>query len=326
MLSLDHNMTLDADTLFTRRKMRQRITFWRAATMVLGAIALIAFAYGSTGSGFDLSKQSNHVARIKIEGLITGDQRTLDMLAKIEKAKQVKALIVEIDSPGGTTAGSEAIYEKIRTIGKDRPIVAVMNTVAASGGYITAIAADHIVARGNTITGSVGVIFQWTQVQELLGTLGIKMQERKSGNLKAEPNMFSEPSEQALAVTDEMIKDSFVWFTDLVKERRKLTPAQMVLISDGRVFTGRQALTARLIDKVGGEEDARAWLNTEHKISTDLQALDWEPEPAPATGNLGIFGLKALASWLGLSSTISAIDNQTVRLDGLLVLWHPNLR
>jgi protease-4 len=168
------------------------------------------------------------VARIRIEGMITGNSNTLKMLSDIEKAKQVKALMVHIDSPGGTTAGSEAIYEHLRDIAKDRPVVAVMDTVAASGGYITAIGADHIVARGNTITGSIGVIFQWAQVKDLLGNLGITFRERKSGELKAEPNMFDEPSEKALAVTDAMIRDSFNWFTGLVKERRGLNPQQML--------------------------------------------------------------------------------------------------
>ena len=319
-------MSLDADTLVARRKMRKRISFWRAVCIGLGIITLIALTYGGTGSGFDLGKRADHVARIKISGLITGDQPTLDMLQKIEKAKQVKGLIVQIDSPGGTTAGSEAIYERLRIIGKDRPVVAVMDTVAASGGYITAIAADHIVARGNTITGSIGVIFQWTQVKELLDKVGVKMQERKSGALKAEPNLFDDPNPEVLAVTDAMIKDSFDWFTDLVKERRKLTPAQMTLVSDGRVFTGRQALATKLIDTIGGEDEARNWMNTESKISADLKIQDWEPEKENVASGLGLFGLKIVAGWFGMSQAVSVIENHSPRLDGLLVLWHPHLQ
>lgn len=319
-------MSLDADNLIVRRKMRRRVSFWRAICIALGVVTLVALAYGSNGSGFNLGKRADHVARIRVEGMITGDTKTLDMLRKIEKAKQVKALLVHIDSPGGTTAGSEAIYERLRAIAKDRPVVAVMNTVAASGGYITAIAADHIVARGNTITGSVGVIFQWAQVKQLLNSIGISMQERKSGALKAEPNMFSDPTAETLAVTDEMIRDSFVWFTDLVKERRKLSAPQMTLIADGRVFTGRQALTARLVDKLGGEDEAIDWLSTEHKISKDMKVIEWEPAPAAGTGSLGLFGLGKVARWLGFSAAVDALEARTVKLDGLLVLWHPNLR
>ena len=319
-------MSLDADNLIARRKMRRRVSFWRVICISLGVVTLVALAYGSSGSGFDLGKRADHIARIRVTGMITGGTNTLDMLRKIEKAKQVKALLVHIDSPGGTTAGSEAIYERLRAIAKDTPVVAVMNTVAASGGYITAIAADHIVARGNTITGSVGVIFQWAQVEQLLSNLGISMQERKSGALKAEPNMFSDPTAETLAVTDEMIRDSFVWFTDLVKERRKLSAPQMTLISDGRVFTGRQALTAKLVDNLGGEDEAIDWLVTEHKISKDMKVVEWEPEPSPGTGSLGLFGLSKVARWLGFSAAVDALEARTVKLDGLLVLWHPNLR
>jgi len=319
-------MSLDADNMIARRKMRRRVSFWRAICVSLGIVTLVALAYGSNGSGFNLGKRADHIARIRVEGVITGDTRTLDMLRQIEKAKQVKALLVHIDSPGGTTAGSEAIYERMRAIAKDRPVVAVMNTVAASGGYITAIAADHIVARGNTITGSIGVIFQWAQVKQLLSNLGVTMQERKSGALKAEPNMFSDPTAETLAVTDEMIRDSFVWFTDLVKERRQLSAPQMTLISDGRVFTGRQALSAKLVDKLGGEDEAIDWLNAEHKINKKMKVVEWEPAPAPVTGGLGLFGLSTLARWLGLSAAVDALEARTLKLDGLLVLWHPDLR
>lgn len=320
-------MPLEADTIAARRKMRSRITFWRALAFVLGGIALVAIVWaGGSGGGFDLGRKADHVARIRIEGMITGNTNTLKMLRDIEKAKQVKALMVHIDSPGGTTAGSEAIYEHLRDIAKDRPVVAVMDTVAASGGYITAIGADHIVARGNTITGSIGVIFQWAQVKDLLTNLGITFRERKSGELKAEPNMFDEPSEKALAVTDAMIRDSFNWFTGLVKERRGLNPQQMSLISDGRVFTGRQALDAKLVDTIGGEEEARAWLEKEKKVSTKLKVVDWKPKPDPATGGLGLLGLRMVAGWLGLQGAFDAAARKTVRLDGLLALWHPDLR
>ena len=179
---------------------------------------------------------------MRVEGLITGDRPFLKMLEKLEKADRVKAVIIDIDSPGGTTAGSEAIYEAIRKIAAKKPVVSVMGTIAASGGYITAIASDYIVARGNTITGSIGVIFQWAQLQKLLDTLGVQMQEVKSGDLKAEPNFFKPPSEKALAVANGMIQDSFRWFTGLVTERRHLAPDRVLVLSDGRVYTGRQAL------------------------------------------------------------------------------------
>ena len=138
--------------------------------------------------------------------------------------------------------------------------------------------------------------------------------------------MFDEPSEKALAVTDAMIRDSFNWFTGLVKERRGLNPQQMALISDGRVFTGRQALDVKLVDALGGEEQARAWLEKEHKIAADMKAVDWKPETENAAGSLGIFGLRMVANWLGFPGLADTISHESVRLDGLLALWHPDLR
>jgi protease IV len=267
-----------------------------------------------------------HIARLSIDGLITGDDATLRLIRDIADSERAKALIVRIDSPGGTTAGSEAIYEELRKLAKDKPVVAVMDTVAASGGYITALAADHIVARGNTITGSIGVIFSYPEVSKLLDTLGIKMEEIKSGELKAEPNPYKPTTEKARAVSMAMVQDSFNWFVGLVVERRKMTDARARILSDGRVYTGRQAKQEGLIDEIGGEEAAIAWLEREKKIEAELPVHNWlKPKPS----NLSGFGFSAgwLSHALGIeSAALEAKETiSKAKLDGLLVLWHPNL-
>ena len=182
-----------AEVIVDRRQLKRRLTRWRIL-----AILAVLLALGSLfWSGGDFKKRFDHIARVHIDGLITGDQATLNLLDDLAKSTHVKGVIIRIDSPGGTTAGSEAIYEQIRKIAKDKPVVAVMDTVAASGGYITAIAADYIVARGNTITGSIGVIFSFPEISKLLDTLGIKMEEIKSGELKAEPSPYKPVSDRA---------------------------------------------------------------------------------------------------------------------------------
>ena len=196
-------------------------------------------------------KLENHLARISISGLITGDQKTLDLLKEVGEANQVKGVILRIDSPGGTTAGSEAVYEAVRKISAKKPVVAVMDTVAASGGYITALAADRIVARGNTITGSIGVIFSFPEVSKLLDTVGIKMEELKSGELKAEPSPYKPVTEKARAVSMEMVRDGYDWFTGLVAERRQLPMPRVRELSDGRVYTGRQAVAVEAHRRAG---------------------------------------------------------------------------
>jgi protease-4 len=316
-------MASEAELIIDRRRLKRRLTFWRVASVLLliGAILALAAASG----GFNLEKRTDHIARVWVTGIITGDQPTLDLLEEIAKADNVKGLILRIDSPGGTTAGSEAIYEAVRKIAKDKPVAAVMDTVAASGGYITAIAADHIVARGNTITGSIGVIFQWAEFSKLLETVGVQMQEIKSGDLKAEPSPFKPLSEKAREVSTLMVQDSFAWFTGLVAERRKLPLDKVKILSDGRVYTGRQAVAEKLIDELGGEEKAVAWIKKEKKLSEGIEVKDW----ALPSEDKGLFGL-------GLRITSGALkamglpdlakQAQLQKLDGLVSVWHPSLQ
>lgn len=310
-------MTPDAELIVDRRRLKRRVTFWRVAAVVLGALGLAALFWTSGG----LNKFENHIARVHIDGLITGDQNTLDLFEELSTTSTVKAVILRIDSPGGTTSGSEALYEAIRKIAKEKPVVAVMDTVAASGGYITAIAADHIVARGNTITGSIGVIFSFPEISKLLDTLGIRMEEIKSGELKAEPTPYKPASDKVRQVSAELVHDSFVWFTGLVAERRKLAPEQVKILADGRVYTGRQAAAVKLVDEIGGEDRAIAWLEREKKIAAKTDVLDWElPVNADPTG-LGFSIADGILQAMGLSGLRQKAE--IAKLDGLLVLWHP---
>ncbi len=308
-----------AEMIVDRRQLRKRLWRWRVVAVVALLLALVSLFW----KGDDFKKYSDHIARVRIDGLITGDQATLNLLEAIGKSEKVKAVIIRIDSPGGTTAGSEAVYEQIRKIAKDKPVVAVMDTVAASGGYITAIACDYIVARGNTITGSIGVIFSFPEISKLLDTLGIKMEEIKSGELKAEPSPYKPLSDHVRAVSNEMVQESFAWFTGLVAERRHLSAERVAVLADGRVYTGRQAVTEKLIDAVGGEEAALQWLASDRKISKDLKVVNWaNPVNVDPTG-LGFSIANIVLKALGFDGLKQQVEG--ARLDGLLVLWHPQL-
>ena len=310
-------MISEAELIVDRRRMKRSLTLWRIAAVLLaiGAVVALVWTPGSIGS-FE-----NHIARIRIDGLITGDQPTLDLLKKMEETDKVQGVIIRIDSPGGTTAGSEAIYEAVRKIAKKKPVVAVMDTVAASGGYITALGADRIIARGNTITGSIGVIFSFPEISKLLDTLGVKMEELKSGDMKAEPSPYKPVTEKARAVSMAMVKDGFDWFTGLVAERRKLPLPRVIELADGRVYTGRQAIAVQLIDELGGEETAVAWLETEKKLKPGMDIVDWKPQlPSDPTG-FGFSAADTLLKALGLGNLRNSVER--AKLDGLLVLWHP---
>ncbi len=312
-------MITEAELIVDRRRLKRRLAGWRIAAVLLAVAALGALLW--TPGGF--KSYESHIARVRITGLITGDQPTLNLLGKIAASDKVKAVIVRIDSPGGTTAGSEAIYDAIRKIAEDRPVVAVMDTVAASGGYITAIATDHIVARGNTITGSIGVIFSFPEISRLLDTLGIKMEELKSGELKAEPSPYKPVSDKVRAVSMEMVKDGFDWFTGLVAERRGLPIERVRELADGRVYTGRQAIAVRLIDELGGEDKAIAWLESEKKIAANLDIVDWKADSSAGASGFGFSAAGIALEALGLGNLRTTVER--ARLDGLLVLWHPAL-
>jgi len=323
-------MSLDADALVDRRRLSRRASFWRVVAFLI-TLAAILLAVALISEDNDLFGRGAHVARISIDGLITDDRKQQELIERATKDARVKALILAINSPGGTTSGSEAYYQAIRAAAARKPVVAVLGTLATSGGYIVAIAAERIFARGNSITGSIGVIFQWAQIREALETLGVRVEEVKSAPLKAEPSPFTQTSEEALAVMREMVADSYQWFLGLVAERRKLEAGDARRLGDGRVYTGRQALSAGLIDEIGGESEAIGWLSREYGIDSRIEVRDWQ-----AAGELGYLGLldgMALhlarlfgIDPLGVMKFIGDFDaTQRLRLDGLVSVWQAPL-
>jgi len=308
-------MISEAELIVDRRRLKRRVTFWRilAVLLAIATVAALLWSQGWTGG--------NQIARVRIDGLITGDQKTMDLLKRVGEEDRVKAVILRIDSPGGTTAGSEAVYDAVRRISAKKPVVAVMDTVAASGGYITALAADRIVARGNTITGSIGVIFSMPEFSKLLATVGVTMEELKSGDLKAEPSPYKPMSEKARVASMSLVMDGFAWFKGLVAERRKLPMPTVDVLSDGRVYTGRQALDVKLVDQLGDETTAIAWFETEKGVAPKLPVNDWRPRSEGGATGLGFAATDLVLRSLGLEGLRSAAER--AQLDGLLVLWHP---
>lgn len=324
---LERLMTASADQLLDRRRLRRKLGFWRIAALLVAAAAGLG-AFIASGAGFGGWSASDHIAKVRIAGPITEDEELIGRLADIEKSDTAKGLIVMIDSPGGTTAGGEAIYEAIRKIAKEKPVAAQIGTLGASAGYMIAVAADHVVARQSSIVGSIGVIFQYPDVSELLGKVGVKVESIKSSPLKAEPNFFSPASEQAKTMIRKMILDSYDWFVGIVDERRPFDRMQTLALADGSVFTGRQALENRLIDEIGGETEALAWL-TGKGLDEKLEVVEWKPPEKGVTGLLPGMSAKLLERAFGLSLGVVGQVQEGIEkhmfLDGLLSLWHVDL-
>jgi len=319
-------MSLDADQIVERRRLRRKLGFWRVVGVLaaVGALAVIAAVVGSD----ELPPSSPHVARVVIGGVIRNDRERVEMLEEIGRSR-ARAVILSIDSPGGTVTGSEQLYDALRRLAEKKPVVAVVEGVAASGAYIAAIGADHIVARRNGLVGSVGVIYQFPNVTELMKTVGVSMVDIKSSPLKAEPNPFTEVTPAARAAVESLVADSYAWFRDLVRERRKLSDARLAEVADGRVFTGHQGLELQLVDEMGDELTARAWLAREKGVSEDLRVRTWRTGRASAEfgwllglarSGLEAVGLPQLGAILA-AGTRDALER--AQLDGLLALWHP---
>jgi len=322
-------MSLDSDVIVDRRRIRRKLTFWRVAAALIAIAAIIAVAViAAPGGGTGLTAAAS-IARINIEGLIRSDQERVEALERLEKS-QAAAVIVHINSPGGTTAGSEQLYDALTRLKAKKPLVVVVEGLAASGGYITAIAADHIIAQQSSLVGSIGVLFQFPNFSELLKTVGVKVEEVKSSPLKAAPNGFEPTSPEARAALDALVKDSYAWFRGLVKERRAMDDTQLEKVADGRVFTGRQAVELKLIDQLGDEKSAVAWLVAQKGIKPDLPVRDYKLTPrfgdltflrTAAAITFDALGLGAVARQIEQTGVAQAADR--LGLEGMLALWHP---
>lgn len=320
-------MPLDADAVLDRRLLRRKLTFWRvlAFAVVIAGLALAGVA-GAQRLGWGAPLQ--HVARVEVRGLITQNASQIRMIEGLARNRTVRAVIVNIDSPGGTVAGSEALYSAIRTVAAVKPTIAVVEGTAASGGYIAALGAERIISRETSIAGSIGVIAQFPNVARLLDTIGVRVEAVRSSPLKAMPSGIEPTSPEALAALREIVGDNYAWFQALVKQRRNLTDQELQAVADGRVFIGRRAQELKLVDAIGGEREARAWLATRGVPATMRMQLHRPPRQGQFSFLRVIGG--ALAEAAGLTDWAEALRGSAVAmqierssLDGVLALWQP---
>ena len=324
-------MALDADTIVDRRRMRRKLTFWRvfAILIVIGAVVAVGAALRVPGTDVLIGQASGSIARVTITGLIRGDQERVEALERLGKSR-ARAVIVHINSPGGTTSGSEQLHDSLMRLKEQKPLVVVVDGLAASGGYIAAVAADHIVALETSLVGSIGVLFQYPNVADLLKTLGVKIEEIKSSPLKAAPNGFEPTSPEARAAIESVVSDSYAWFKGMVKARRQLDDEMLQRVADGRVFTGRQGIPLKLVDELGDERTAIAWLAKEKNIDPKTPVRDYRLRDrlgdlpflhTAIVTSLDAVGLGSFARRFEEWGAVQAIER--LNLDGLLALWHP---
>jgi len=303
-------MALESDLLIDRRRLKRGLAFWRAVAViaVLGAAALVA-----RESGPAQSLLGSSVARLTVSGVITEDRERDRAIAAVAEDRTVRALIVAIDSPGGTVSGGEALHRALTAVAAQKPVVAVMGGTAASAGYMVALPAERIFARQSTVTGSIGVLMQTTEFAGLLESLGIRAEALTSGPLKDQPSLFRPLTAEGRAALNAVIQDLYTQFVAMVAAGRRMDEAAVRPLADGRVFTGRQAMEAGLVDAIGGEAEARAWLAAEKGVPASLPVREVARDQADRF-------IPRL-----LRDARKGLVSERLSLDGLMAIWHPSL-
>lgn len=306
-------MSLSADQMADRARLKKDLKRWR----MLALLFLVGgLAFSLRDETTVIPSPNGYIARIEVEGFIGDDKKREEMIAKLTDDKAVKAVIVRFDSPGGTALGGEELYRSFLTLSAKKPVIALMRTACTSACYMASLGTSHLMARDSSITGSVGVLLEMAEVTELAKKLGVEPITVKSGELKASPSPFEKFTDPQREYIQGVVNDSFEQFLGMVTSRRKLSADTITLVKDGRIFTGRQALALKLIDQIGGEDEALSWLESEKKIPKTLKIQDVKPKKE-GDGLLG---------QLQQSVKHVIFGAYTQRLDGLVSIWQPSLK
>jgi protease-4 len=301
--SLDHDLLLD------RRRLKRRLLAWRVAAVVLAGVA----GFVALRPQLEALSGQDHLVRLKVEGTITDDPRVAQALDAAARDVAVKGLILSIDSPGGTVSGGEALHAAVaRFRDSGKPVAAVMRGTAASAAYMAAMPAGRVFARESTVTGSIGVLLQSFDASELLSRLGVRPEALTSGALKAQPSPFQPLTPEGRAALQGVVADLHAQFVAMVAAGRRMSVEQVQPLADGRVYTGRQALALGLVDAIGAEPEARAWMEFQGKVPVATPVRDLDPRDA--SERFFGFALRGLGR---------SVVSEWLAIDGIRAVWQP---
>jgi protease-4 len=262
-------MAITSDNFIERALLRKKLSYWR----IFSVIAIILFLLSLVEKNVHITKE-NYIARISFNDVIEDDHKLYKLLDDVAKDKAIKAVILEMDTPGGVAVAGETIFNKIMAIKKQKPVVVSMRGVCASAGYMIALAADRIFAMNGTITGSIGVILQAAEFSKLADKIGVTPITIKSGELKGNPSIAEPITDKSREVLQQMVDEFHLSFVKMVAENRHIDEDKVKIIADGRVYSSNKALELKLIDEIGDEENAIKWLQENKDISADLEVKD----------------------------------------------------
>ena len=224
----------------------------------------------------DKSSSENFIAKIYLNGVINDRSSLIKKINKLKEDSKVKGLLLVTNSPGGTFVSSKEIFDTLKRISEKIPTATYIREIGTSGAYLASLGTDRIFVNYGSITGSIGVILQTANLKNLLENLGIEPIVIKSGDLKAVPNPFEELDQNKINYVSEVIDQMQNQFLQIVKERRNLKDNEIEKISDGRIFTGTQAIKLNLIDEIGSEDDAANWIKKEGGLDEDTKLIEFD--------------------------------------------------
>jgi protease-4 len=251
---------------------RHPVLFGLALLFLIGAVFFFLVYSISSVTGERTSFiAKERVGVVPLKGVIIDPRPVNDILEKFSKDDSIKAIVLRIDTPGGGVGPSQEIYQKVQAVRKKKTVVASMGAMATSGGYYVACAAEKIVANPGSLTGSIGVIMHFTNVEDLFKKVGLRSSVIKSGRYKDAGSPFRDMTKEERDLLQALIDDVHEQFVDVVSGSRTLDKEKVKEIADGRVFTGRQALGLKLIDELGDLDHAAA-------VAATLAGLEGKPE------------------------------------------------
>lgn len=305
----------EGDLLADRKRLKRNLGAWRGLAVLALIVAgvLVAQEYGpaakkTPGTGLP---GKGYIAELKIESIITDDAELIEMIEEVAEDTDAKALIVTLDSPGGTTFGGEELYLQLKKVAKEKPVVGVMRTLCASACYMASLGTDHVIARNSTITGSIGVLLESVEISKLAEKLGINPITITSSKYKDVPSLTRPMTEEERDLLHRSVMEAYDQFVGMVAERRGLSLDRVRELADGRVYSGREALPLELIDGIGGIDEAKQWLVAEKKLDANLEIELIEPKPEYPS----LFS--RLSQWTG----IEIFGKRAIGLDGLISIW-----
>lgn len=239
--------------------------------LLLGIFFLFMTALGGGILGKRMPMWGEHVGVVTVEGIIRNSREVTRQLDVFGKDSSVKAVVVRIDSPGGGVAAAQDIHDAILAVRKKKKVVASMGTIAASGGYLVACAADRIVASPGTVTGSISAIIHFANIEELLKKIGLKSSVVKSGQYKDIGSPTRPMTEDEKALIQSLVDDTYDQFLEVVAKGRRISKDDLRKIADGRLFTGRQAQKLGLVDELGD-------LSHAVRLAGTLAGMEGEPD------------------------------------------------